>query len=51
MEVPDYWSVRKRALEVLRYLSRLEHIPHLSHWKKDAEAARVLAGAVENDHG
>ncbi len=32
-------------------LSRLEHIPHLSHWKKDAEAARVLAGAVENDHG
>lgn len=51
VEVPDYWSVRKRALEVLRYLSRLEHIPHLSHWKKDAEAARVLAGAVENDHG
>ena len=51
VEVPDYWSVRKRALEVLRYLSRLEHLPHLSHWKKDAEAARVLAGAVENDHG
>ena len=51
VEVPDYWSIRKRALEVLRYLSRLEHIPHLSHWKKDAEAARVLAGAVENDHG
>ena len=51
VEVPDYWSVRKRALEVLRYLSRLEHIPYLSHWKRDAEAARVLAGAVENDHG
>lgn len=51
VEVPNYWSDRKRALEVLRYLSRLEHIPHLPHWKKDAEAARVLAGAVENDHG
>jgi hypothetical protein len=51
VEVADYWSVRKRALEILRYLSRLEHIPHLPHWKKDAEAARVLAGAVENDHG
>ncbi len=51
VEVPDYWNVRKRALEILRYLSRLEHIPHLLHWKKDAEAARVLAGAVENDHG
>ena len=51
VEVPDYWSIRQRALEVLRYLSRLEYIPHLPHWKKDAEAARVLAGAVENDHG
>jgi len=51
VEVPNYWDDRKRALEILRYLSRLEHIPHLSHWKKDAEAARVLAGAVENDHG
>ncbi len=51
VEVPDYWNVRKRALEILRYVSKLEHIPHLPHWKKDAEAARVLAGAVENDHG
>jgi putative DNA methylase len=51
VEVPNYWSDRKRSLEILRYLSRLEHIPHLPHWKKDAEAARVLAGAVENDHG
>ena len=51
VEVANYWSDRKRALEVLRHISRLEHIPHLSHWKKDAEAARVLAGAVENDHG
>jgi putative DNA methylase len=51
VEVPDYWTIRKRALEILRYLSRLEHIPHLPHWRKDAEAARVLAGAVENDRG
>jgi putative DNA methylase len=51
VEVPNYWSDRKRVLEVLRYLSRLEDIAHLSHWKKDAEAARVLAGSMENDHG
>ncbi len=51
VEVPDYWNTRKRSLEILRYLSRLEHIPHLPHWQKDAEAARILAGAVENDHG
>jgi transcriptional regulator with XRE-family HTH domain len=34
VEVPHYWSDRKRALEILRYLSRLEHIHHLPHWKK-----------------
>jgi len=51
VELPDYWNIRKRALEILRYLSRLEHIPDLPHWQKDAEAARLLAGAVENDHG
>jgi putative DNA methylase len=51
VEVPDYWTIRKRALEILRYLSRLEPIPHLPHWRKDAEAARILVGAVENDHG
>lgn len=51
VEVPDYWTIRKRALEILRYLSRLEHISNLPHWRKDAEAARVLAGAVENDCG
>jgi hypothetical protein len=29
VEVPNYWSDHKRSLEVLHYLSRLEHIPHL----------------------
>lgn len=47
-EVPDYWTHRKTLLELLRYLARLEHV--IPDWKPDAEAARLLAGAVENDH-
>ena len=31
---------------VLRYLATLD----AAHWREDAAAARVLAGAVENDH-
>lgn len=47
-EVPDYWNRRGNLIEVLRYLSTMGF--KLSHWTKDAEAARLVAGAVENDH-
>lgn len=48
-EVADYWSQRKTLIEVLRYLSNTGYtMPE--HWKNDAEAARLLAGALENDH-
>ena len=49
-EVPTYWQQRKQIVAVLNYLAALENIAHMSHWKKDADAARRLAGAVENDH-
>ena len=46
-EVRDYWSQRKNLIAVLRYLATMGiKIPH---WGKDAEAARLLAGAIEND--
>lgn len=51
IEVSDYWNQRKSIIAILKYLSRLNHIPHMTHWEKDADAARRLAGAVENDHG
>jgi adenine-specific DNA methylase len=50
-EVSDYWSQRKSIIAILKYLSKLNHIPHMTHWEKDADAALRLAGAVENDHG
>ncbi|PJE79055.1 hypothetical protein CI610_01984 [invertebrate metagenome] len=47
-ELKNFWSDRKKLIEVLRYLSRMEHI---DHWATDAEAASTLAGALENTNG
>ncbi|MXW50607.1 MAG: DUF1156 domain-containing protein [Gammaproteobacteria bacterium] len=45
-ELPEYWPQRESLIDVLRYLARIE----IDHWQQDAAAARVVAGAVENDH-
>ncbi len=47
-EVPDYWDRRRTLIEVLRYLSRVT--APLPHWREDAAAATLVAGALENDH-
>lgn len=48
-EVADYWNHRKTLIEILRYLSNTGFtMPE--QWKQDAEAARLLTGALENDH-
>lgn len=46
-EVRDYWNQRKTLIEILRYLSTMGI--KIDHWQADANAARLLAGAVEND--
>ena len=45
-ELPDYWNRRLYLTSILRYFSALE----IDHWRQDAAAARLVAGAVENDH-
>jgi hypothetical protein len=47
-ELPDYWGNRKKLIEILRYLGSMESVAE--HWEEDAKAARLVAGAVENDH-
>jgi hypothetical protein len=47
-ELPDYWSRRKNLIVVLNYLSTMAL--KLDSWRQDGEAARLVAGAVENDH-
>ncbi len=46
-EVPGYWNQRKNLIEILRYLSTMGI--KIAHWQADADAARLVAGAVEND--
>ena len=45
-ELPDYWPRRAALAAVLRYLGAVD----VDHWRDDAAAARLVAGAVENDH-
>ena len=45
-ELTDYWPQREPLATVLRYLGTLD----IDHWREDASAARIVAGAVENDH-
>ena len=45
-ELPDYWQQREALTSVLRYLATIE----IEQWYDDARAARIVAGAVENDH-
>lgn len=45
----DYWANRQKIIHLLEYLARLRYASNLPHWRKDAQAAALLAGAVGND--
>ena len=46
-ELPAYHGpARESAAAVLRYLANMD----TNHWQEDAAAAKLVAGAVENDH-
>ena len=47
-EVKGYWDQRRALGTILGYLGRFG--AQMPHWKEDADAAVVMAGAVENDH-
>ena len=47
-EVQNYWNQRKTLIEILRYLAKMGI--KIEHWRADANAARLLAGALENDN-
>ncbi len=47
-EFNGYWDQRKNLIKVLNYLGAMEY--RSGHWNEDATAARLVSGAVENDH-
>lgn len=49
-ELKDYWNSRERLIAVFEYLAALEQNASMAHWHQDSQSARLLAGAVRNDH-
>ena len=45
-ELADYWPQREALVAILRYVAAVD----IDHWRGDAHAARLVAGAAENDH-
>ena len=45
-----YWDRRKDIIDILLYLSTIGSSDTMPQWHEDAKAARLLAGAVEQDH-
>ena len=49
-ELSDYWTIRGKIINLLDYIASLGRVTGMGHWRKDAEAAGLLAGTVRNDH-
>jgi len=45
-ELSDDWGQRENLAAMLGFIGKLS----IPHWSADAEAARLRAGALENDH-
>jgi putative DNA methylase len=45
-----YWGLRQTLIKLLQYFATLGQNKNMPRWEADADAARLLAGAVENDH-
>ena len=45
-EIPEYWTQREILVGMRAFIGRLS----IPHWGQDAEAARLLAGTLDNDH-
>lgn len=50
-ELPNYWDVRLKAIVLLDFFAKLDSVSGMEHWKDDCDSARLLAGALRNDHG
>lgn len=46
-----YWSLRERLVVLSDWLSQLASAAGMAEWQQDADAARILAGRLRNDHG
>lgn len=45
-----YWGLRERFVALLEWFTELGNAADMPDWAEDAEAARILAGRLRNDH-
>lgn len=45
-----YWGFRDRFVALLEWLTELGNAADMPEWTEDAQAARILAGRLRNDH-
>ena len=48
-EVDNYWNNRNSIIEILDYISTLEHIKNMPHWEQEAKYAKMLKELIKND--
>lgn len=49
-EYPGYWEKRRDVVALLNYLAKFGSVGSMPQWKDDAEAARLLAVVIDQDH-
>jgi hypothetical protein len=47
-ELPDYWNQRQLIIHLLDYLASFQMT--LESWREEGDLARLLKGAIQNDH-
>lgn len=45
----QYWSLKDRMREILKFIARVENISDMEHWQETAYYAKVLSEAIYND--
>jgi putative DNA methylase len=45
-----YWGLRERFVALLEWFTELGNAADMPEWAEDAQAARILAGRLRNDH-
>jgi putative DNA methylase len=45
----EYWYKKPKMIELLNFISRIEYIGHMEHWREHAYNAKLLREALKND--
>lgn len=49
MKDNEYWYKKPLMMEILNFLSKIEFVNHMDHWKEHAYSAKLLREALKND--